>query len=92
MQREEEREMHRLCADQGIAVIPCSPLARGRLTRDWDVRTERAETDEFGTTLYGEVDSDKKIVAAVSEIAAECGVPRAQAPLPVTTTGALMPA
>ena len=49
--REEEREMLPLCADQGIGVIPWSPLARGRLTRDWDEVTERSsETDEFGTT------------------------------------------
>ncbi len=52
--REEEREMLPLCADQGIGVIPWSPLARGRLTRDWDETTTRAETDEFGKTLYQE--------------------------------------
>jgi aryl-alcohol dehydrogenase-like predicted oxidoreductase len=50
--REEEREMMGLCADQNIGVIPWSPLARGRLTRDWDEQTERAQTDEFGKTLY----------------------------------------
>ena len=50
--REEEREMLPLCADQGVGVIPWSPLARGRLTRDWDATTARSETDEFGTTLY----------------------------------------
>src|SRR5579885_502364 len=52
--REEEREMIPLCADQGIGVIPWSPLARGRLARPWDERasTERAGTDEFGKTLY----------------------------------------
>src|SRR3954465_5407959 len=54
MYREEEREMMLLCADQGVGVIPWSPLARGRLTRPWDQRStgERAETDEFGKTLY----------------------------------------
>ena len=50
--REEEREMLPLCADQGIAVLPWSPLARGRLTRDWDEQTERSRTDEFGKMLY----------------------------------------
>src|SRR5919112_2340655 len=52
LNREEEREMLPLCADQGIAVIPWSPLARGRLTRDWDETTARSETDEFGKSLY----------------------------------------
>jgi aryl-alcohol dehydrogenase (NADP+) len=46
--REEEREMLPLCLDQGVGVIPWSPLARGRLTRDWDASTARTETDEFG--------------------------------------------
>lgn len=50
--REEEREMLPLCADQGIGVVPWSPLARGRLTRDWDETTRRSETDEFGKRLY----------------------------------------
>ena len=51
--REEEREMLPLCAAEGIGVIPWSPLARGRLTRDWSETTKRSETDEFGRTLYG---------------------------------------
>ena len=50
--REEEREMLPLCRDQGIGVIPWSPLARGRLTRDWDETTVRSEIDEFGRQLY----------------------------------------
>ena len=50
--REEEREMLPLCADQGVGAIPWSPLARGRLTRDWDASSARSETDEFGKTLY----------------------------------------
>ena len=45
-----------LCADQGVGVIPWSPLARGRLTRDWDATTARSETDEFGETLYRDED------------------------------------
>ena len=77
--REEEREMLPLCADQGIGVIPWSPLARGRLTRDWDAGSARADTDEFGKTLY--VDADRHIVDVVATIAAERGVPRAQVAL-----------
>ena len=77
--REEEREMLPLCADQGIGVIPWSPLARGRLTRDWDVTTARAETDEFGTTLYAKTaDADRKVVEAVAAVAEQRGLPRAQ--------------
>ncbi|MEU2914460.1 aldo/keto reductase [Streptomyces massasporeus] len=74
--REEEREMLPLCADQGVGVLPWSPLARGRLTRDWDTTTERSATDTFGSTLYQE--GDRTIVEAVTRIAGERGVPRAQ--------------
>ncbi|NYZ13752.1 aldo/keto reductase [Azospirillum sp. RWY-5-1] len=77
--REEEREMLPLCRDQGVAVIPWSPLARGRLTRAWDETSERQETDKFGRSLYGTAwHSDRRIVEAVGAIAAERGVPRAQ--------------
>jgi 1-deoxyxylulose-5-phosphate synthase len=76
--REEEREMLPLCADQKIGAIPWSPMARGRLTRDWDEMTERSTTDEFGKTLYGHETSDRLIVEAVAPIAAARGVPRAQ--------------
>ena len=79
--REEEREMLPLCAEERIGVIPWSPLARGRLTRDWDEATERAETDEFGKTLYGQDAGDRVIVEAVARIAAARGVPRAQVAL-----------
>lgn len=79
LNREEEREMHPLCADQGVGVIPWSPLARGRLTRDWDTTTARSETDEFGNKLY--VESDREIVAQVAELASARGVPRAQVAL-----------
>lgn len=80
--REEEREMMSLCAAEGIGVIPWSPLARGRLTRDWGVSTNRSETDEFGKTLYtAAVESDKRIVTRVAEISTERGVPRAQVAL-----------
>ena len=77
--REEEREMLPLCADQGIGVIPWSPLARGRLTRDWDERTARSETDEFGKLLYR--DEDRAIVGAVRKVAEARGVSRAQVAL-----------
>lgn len=77
--REEEREMLPFCADQKIAVIPWSPLARGRLTRDWDEKTERSESDEFGKTLYKQAhDADRAIIEVVGRLAAKYGVPRAQ--------------
>ena len=76
LHREEEREMLPLCADLGVAAIPWSPLARGRLTRDWDATTARAETDEFGRSLYQP--DDRVIVDAVAAIADRRGVSRAQ--------------
>ncbi len=77
--REEEREMLPLCESEGVGVIPWSPLARGRLTRDWDATTERSETDKFGKTLYAKTgDADRKVVDAVAAIAEARGVPRAQ--------------
>jgi aryl-alcohol dehydrogenase-like predicted oxidoreductase len=79
LNREEEREMLPLCRDQGVGVIPWSPLARGRLTRDWDEVTARSETDAFGSSLY--LDSDQVIVEAVARIAAERGISRAQVAL-----------
>ncbi|MBM9466026.1 aldo/keto reductase [Nakamurella leprariae] len=74
--REEEREMIPLCLDQGVGLIPWSPMARGRLTRDWEQGSRRQETDEFGSTLY--LDEDRVIVDAVAAIADERDVPRAQ--------------
>ncbi|MFI5013472.1 MAG: aldo/keto reductase [Hyphomicrobiales bacterium] len=80
--REEEREMLPLCATEGIGVIPWSPLARGRLTRDWDEKSARSETDEFGKTLYAKSgDADRKVVERVAKIAAKRGVSRAQVAL-----------
>ncbi|ULO05074.1 aldo/keto reductase [Paenibacillus sp. 19GGS1-52] len=77
--REEEREMLPLCAAEGIGVIPWSPLARGRLTRDWEETSSRSETDEFGKMLYSRTDEADRLVALrVKEIAEERGVPRAQ--------------
>jgi aryl-alcohol dehydrogenase (NADP+) len=78
LNREEEREMLPLCADESIAVLPWSPLARGRLTRDWDETTSRSETDEFGKTLYDTSASDRVIVERVATLAEARGVPRAQ--------------
>ncbi len=79
--REEEREMMPLCQDSGVAVIPWSPLARGRLTRGWDEVSERLQTDEFGKTLYVAPDADRRVVDAVANIAAARGVPKAQVAL-----------
>jgi aryl-alcohol dehydrogenase-like predicted oxidoreductase len=80
--REEEREMLPLCEDQGIAVIPWSPLARGRLTRDWNETSKRQDTDEFGSGLYAaSADVDKRIVDAVAHIASNRGISRAQVAL-----------
>ncbi|WP_135213035.1 aldo/keto reductase [Vitreimonas flagellata] len=77
--REEEREMLPLCIDQGIGVIPWSPLARGRLTRPYGDTTERSETDKFGTFLYRKtVESDKQVIDRVGEIAEARGLRRAQ--------------
>jgi aryl-alcohol dehydrogenase-like predicted oxidoreductase len=80
LQREEEREMHPYCLDTGVGVIPWSPLARGKLTRDWDDTTSRSETDEFGKKLFDE-QQDKGIVEAVARVAADRGVSRAQVAL-----------
>lgn len=82
LMREEEREMHPLCVDQGVGVIPWSPLARGRLAREWGVQTARTETDEYGKTLYHQQEAaDQAVVQAVGEIAAERGISRAQVAL-----------
>jgi len=77
--REEEREMIPLCLDRGIATIPWSPLARGRLTRPWAEPTKRSQSDEFGRSLYG--DEDRPIVDAVIEIARQRGTTPAQVAL-----------
>lgn len=80
--REEEREMHPFCLDQGVGVLPWSPLARGKLTRDWDDATARSETDKFGRTLYGQQDAgDRRVADAVAAVARDRSVPRAQVAL-----------
>jgi aryl-alcohol dehydrogenase-like predicted oxidoreductase len=81
LNREEEREMLPLCVDQGVGVLPWSPLARGRLTRDWDATTSRSESDEFGRTLYDTSSSDRAIVEHVAKVAQDRGIPRAQVAL-----------
>jgi aryl-alcohol dehydrogenase-like predicted oxidoreductase len=80
--REEEREMLPLCQDQKIAVIPWSPVAKGRLTREPSAQqgeTPRAQTDAFGKWLYAE--ADDAIVRRVSDVAAARGIPMAQVAL-----------
>jgi aryl-alcohol dehydrogenase-like predicted oxidoreductase len=80
--REEEREMLPLCAAEGIGVIPYSPLARGRLTRDWDTVTARTETDALGKRMYAKpIEADHKVIERVTQVAAQRGVPRAQVAL-----------
>jgi aryl-alcohol dehydrogenase-like predicted oxidoreductase len=80
--REEEREMHPFCLDQGVGVLPWSPLARGKLTRDWDATTSRSQTDEFGKVLYTQADeADRRVAAAVASVADARGVARAQVAL-----------
>jgi len=82
LMREEEREMLPFCVDQGVGVLPWSPLARGRLTHDWTATTKRSQTDEWGAKLYRQAEeSDRKIAQAVAEVAGERGVSRAQVAL-----------
>jgi 1-deoxyxylulose-5-phosphate synthase len=80
--REEEREMMPLCAAERIAVVPWSPLARGRLTRPWETETARSRTDEYGNKLYETTgEADRKVVEQVAAIAAARAVPKAQVAL-----------
>jgi aryl-alcohol dehydrogenase-like predicted oxidoreductase len=79
IQREEENEMYPLCLDRNIAVLPWSPLARGKLTRPWGETTARSVSDNFAKTLYAATDeADGKIAERVGKIAEDHGVPRAQ--------------
>jgi len=80
--REEEREMLPLCYQHGVAVIPWSPLARGRLTRPWGETSARSVSDEFGKTLYEETEANNaQIAERVARIAEELDVTRAQVAL-----------
>ncbi|TCQ90498.1 aldo/keto reductase [Rahnella variigena] len=79
IQREEENEMYPLCLERNIAVLPWSPLARGKLTRPWGETTARSVSDNFAKTLYDATDeADGKIAERVGKIAEDHGVPRAQ--------------
>ena len=77
--REEEREMVPLCADQGVGLLPWSPLARGKLTRPWGTETTRSKGDNWGKSLYP--DSDRTIVESVVTLAERRGVAPAQVAL-----------
>ncbi len=77
--REEEREMVPLCLDQGVGLIPWSPLARGRLARAADDQaTKRSETDRFGSVLYASTaEADRRVLAALDAVATARKVPSA---------------
>jgi aryl-alcohol dehydrogenase-like predicted oxidoreductase len=92
--REDEREMLPLCRDQGIGVIPWSPLGRGRLARPWGEHTPRIATDAFGATLFAHTeDNDRRVAEALGGVAAQRGAPRAQVALAwlLQTTGVTAP-
>jgi aryl-alcohol dehydrogenase-like predicted oxidoreductase len=77
--REEEREMMPLCKEENIGVIPFSPLASGRLTRDWQESTLRSETDQIQRAKYdATLEADRVIIDQVAAIADKHGVPRVQ--------------
>jgi aryl-alcohol dehydrogenase-like predicted oxidoreductase len=78
--REEEREMLPLCREENVAVIPWSPLARGRLARPWHGEsTHRLETDAFGKSMYSRTEeADHKVSDRLGKVAENRGVPRAQ--------------
>src|SRR5471032_1883277 len=79
IQREEENEMHPLCLQENIAVLPWSPLARGKLTRPWGETTARSVSDKFASQLYDATGAaDAKIAERVAKVAEDHGVPRAQ--------------
>ena len=80
--REEEREMLPLCLDQGVGVIPWSPLARGRLARPWGETTPRIATDTFGNNLFAQTEAnDREVADALAKVAAQRGATRAQVAL-----------
>jgi aryl-alcohol dehydrogenase-like predicted oxidoreductase len=80
--REEEREMNPLCQDQGVGLIPWSPLARGRLARAPEAKTRRSETDAFAGHLYKKAEEDDgPVLAALDAVARERGLPHGQVAL-----------
>lgn len=78
--REEEREMLPLCRDQGVGLIPWSPLARGRLARPWGDNTARIAQDEFGAQIFSARTeaNDAEVAQALHALAVQRGVPHAQ--------------
>ncbi|MDB5615213.1 MAG: aldo/keto reductase [Devosia sp.] len=77
--REEEREMIPLCLNQGVALLPWSPLGGGKLTRPWGTQTKRATTDRYNKTMYEQASgNDEAVVSAVETVAKERGLPMAQ--------------
>ncbi|WP_210081244.1 aldo/keto reductase [Pantoea endophytica] len=82
IQREEENDMHPLCQREGIAVLPWSPLARGKLTRPWGETTARSVSDNVMEKLYtGTEENDAAIAGRLANVAADKGVTRAQVAL-----------
>ena len=79
MQREEEREMFGLLADQGVGSIPYAPLAKGRLARPWGEHTRRFDTDPVGRRF--DIEGDRPMVAAVQKVAEARGIPMAHVAL-----------
>ena len=80
--REEEREMLPYCLEEGVGVTPWSPLARGKLARDWDGASPRTAGDPIQDLFYGPTErADRQVAGVVAEIAEERGVPRAQVAL-----------
>lgn len=82
IQREEEREMHPLCLQEQIAVLPWSPLARGKLTRPWGENTARSASDKVMASLYDNTeDNDAVIAERLAQVAEDKGATRAQVAL-----------
>lgn len=82
IQREEEREMHPLCQRENIAVLPWSPLARGKLTRPWGETTARSVSDEVIKSLYDSTEENDAVIAErLAQVAADKGATRAQVAL-----------
>ena len=81
LNREEEREMLPLCQDQQVGVLVWSPLARGRLTRDWDDQSERQQGDPFASLLYDTAAQDRLVAERVGDLARSRGTSRAQVAL-----------
>lgn len=82
IQREEEREMHPLCLKEQIAVLPWSPLARGKLTRPWGENTARSASDQVMAKLYDNTEENDAVIAErLAQVAESKGVTRAQVAL-----------